>query len=174
VNPASVQGLHSTLRSTGVIILDESIVEALSLDRSKATADRLAINCLASFRQGRGTAYILVRNDLDILDMSSCLEDLPENILRHALVKAADVERPLVGLRRRSTDAAGRGEDTADVLRSSRRGDGGRDRVVVLRNVQRRRGNSLAVLPAVEARGTRIWLRGQLARIGRGSSVGHG
>lgn len=170
MNATSVESLHGPFRGTGVIILNEAVVEALSLDvkTGQSSDSQLHVVWRAS------STYILVRDNLDVLDVTSRLKDLSQNILRHTLIEATDVERPLVRFGSRSTKAGSRGENTASILRGPGRGDGGRDRIVVLRNVQRRRGNGLAVLPAIEACGTRIWLRGQLARVGRGSSVSHG
>lgn len=55
------------------------------------------------------SAYILIGDDLDVLDMTSSLKYLTQNILRHPLVQAADVEGPLVRLGCCSTEAPGTG-----------------------------------------------------------------
>lgn len=44
------------------------------------------------------TTYVLVGNDLDVLNMSSSLEDLAENVLGNSLVQASHVQRALVRL----------------------------------------------------------------------------
>lgn len=96
-------------------------------------------------------AYILVRDDLDILDVSRSLKDLAQDILSHALVQAADVESSLVGLRSRAPSkgggAGGRHEPTL-VAAPQRRRDRGRDGVCILRDVEGRRRHmgGLAIL----------------------------
>lgn len=113
-------------------------------------------------------AYVLVGDDLDILDMSCGLEYLAQHIFSHPLVQAANVEGPLVRLRRSSSEARG-GRDHAAIDARAGRCHGRRDRVVVLRNMERRRGEvswvALAVLGGRGAHGLRS---------GRDSaSVGH-
>jgi hypothetical protein len=112
--------------------------------------------------------------------MTSRLEDLAENILGDARIQASNIERTLVGLGGRATTeraaAAGRDDAALVAARAHRGGDGSRDRVRVLRNMQRRRrhvGGILAsVLAVLVARSARVGLRGrrELAR-GRGRTV---
>jgi hypothetical protein len=54
-------------------------------------------------------------------------------------------------------------------------GDGSRDRVGILRDMQRRRGHRLSILASFEARDASTGLRGggQLAWVGGRSRVGH-
>ena len=122
----------------------------------------------------QGPTYVLIRDYLDILDMSCGLEDLTQHILRHPLVETPHVECALVrlgsGTSSEATSAAGR----HDVVYAGHgRGDGGRDRVGVLWDVQRRRRHvSLVGLAILVARRPRIGLRGELR--GGSSTVGHG
>ena len=110
----------------------------------------------------KGT-YILVRNNLDILDMAGGLEDLAQNILRHPRVKSTDVKRPLVRLRRRSTREGTAASGRHDTL--VRGCNGSRNGVRVRRDMKRRRRHvgriSLAVLARIKAGGADIWLRGR-------------
>lgn len=85
-----------------------------------------------------GITYVLVRDDLDVLDVTSGLEDLAQDILRDAGIKAADIQGALVGLgggATRERAPTGRGHD---LVAAHGRGDGSRNRVGVGRNVQRR------------------------------------
>jgi len=52
------------------------------------------------------STYILVRNDFDVLDMTSGLEDLTEHIFSNSWVKAPNVQGPLVRLRGCATNEA--------------------------------------------------------------------
>lgn len=106
----------------------------------------------------RKIAYVLVGDDLDILDMARGLEYLAQHIFSHSLVQAANVEGPLVRLRRSSSEARGRRQDATLDARAGRC-HGRRDRVVVLRNMERRRGEvswvALAILGGSGAHGLR-------------------
>lgn len=44
-------------------------------------------------------AYILVGNNLHILNMTRSLKDLAKNVLGYTLLQASNVQRPLVRLR---------------------------------------------------------------------------
>ena len=148
--------------------------------------------------------YILIRDDLHILDMAGGLEDLAQDILSDALVQAADVQSSLVRLRRGTAEAGAAWRHHAAVFHAAvfhaavfhatvfhatvlhatvfttrhGRGDGCRDRVRVLGDVQRRRSHmgwvALAILAALEASRPRIGLRRrQLGRSWGSSSVSH-
>ena len=107
---------------------------------------------------GRGvfSTYILVRDNLNILNMTSGLEDLAQDILSDSLIQSTDIERSLVRLGRGSSEA-GTGRRHHGLVG---RGDGAGDRVVVLGDVQRRQ--------------VRLAILGSGARLGcSGSSVGH-
>jgi hypothetical protein len=129
-----------------------------------------------SFQPGQGKTYVLVRDDLDILNMTRGLKNLTQNFLGHSLVQSANVEGALVRLRGGATEAtcAGGRHDTSLVRRSGR-GDSSRDRVGVLRDMERWRGHRLAILASFKARGasTSLRRRRQLARVGGSTSVGH-
>lgn len=116
--------------------------------------------------------------------MTRRLEDLAQHVFRHTRIEATNIQSSLVRLGRCSSregpPTAGR-HDAARVVdtRHGRR-DGGRDRVRILRDVQRRGGDvraiALAVLGIVEAGGSSVRLRRrrQLSCRGRWSSLGHG
>lgn len=98
--------------------------------------------------------------------MTCGLEDLAQDVLRDARIKAANVERTLIRLGRYSAGegtSAGRGKDRVLVNRRHGRCDCRRDGVRVGRDVQRRRGHvrrvPLAILVVIEARGAGIGLR---------------
>lgn len=136
-------------------------------------------------RKGKGKGsnsitYVLVRNDLDVLNMAGRLENLAQDVFCDAGVQASNIQSTLVRLRSSAATeraAAGRRHNAALVAASAhRRGDRGRDRVRVLRDVQRGRrhvggvrGSVLAVLVAWST-GVRLGRGRQLTR-GRGRSV---
>lgn len=101
--------------------------------------------------------------------MSRSLEYLTQHVLGHSLIQAANVEGPLVRLRRSSSEASG-GRDHSTAINARAGGcDGRRDWVVILRNMKRRRGEvswvALAILGGRDA---------HRLRSGRDSaSVGH-
>lgn len=112
--------------------------------------------------------YILVRDDFDVLDVTSSLEDLTQNILGDTGIQATDIQGPLVRLWRGATRKwapAGRGQD---LVATHGRGDSGRDWVGVGGDMQRRRrhvGVRATVLGVIVARSSSIGLRrrGKLA-----------
>ena len=108
--------------------------------------------------------------------MTGSLKDLAQDIFGHALVETADVQRTLVRLGRGTSSSTGRRQN-ATVDAGLRRSDRGRDRVVVGRNLKRRRlvGNgALSVLRGFETRGASRHLRRRhLGRVGRTSIVSH-
>lgn len=115
-------------------------------------------------------AYILVRDNLDVLHMPRRLKDLTQHVLGHPLVQSTHVKSSLVGLGRRSSEAAGRGQDAAAVDARSRRRDGRRDWVRVLRNMEGRRGEmSWVALAVLGGRSAHTRLRRRRNR----SSVSH-
>lgn len=127
--------------------------------------------------------YILVRDNLNALDMTGGLEDLAQDLLGDARVQATNIQRTLVGLGSGTTTerAAAAGRDDAALIAAGahRRGDGGRDGVSVLRDVKRR-GRHMSrvrasVLAVLVARGARVGLRGRdLTRGRRRTVVSHG
>lgn len=101
--------------------------------------------------------------------MARSLEYLTQHVLGHSLIQAANVEGPLVRLRRSSSEASGRREDSTAINARAGGCDGRRDWVRILRNMKRRRGEvswvALAILGGRGAHGLRS---------GRDSaSVGH-
>jgi hypothetical protein len=128
-----------------------------------------------SFLLGQGRTYILVGDDLDVLNVTRSLENLTQNFLGHSLVQSTDIESTLVRLRGGATKAtcAG-GRHNASIVGGSGRSDSSRDRVGVLRDMKRRRGHRLAILTSFIARGASTSLRRrQLAWVGGSTSVGH-
>lgn len=102
------------------------------------------------------STYILVRDNLDILNVTSRLEDLAQDILGDSLVQSTNIERSLIRFGRSSSEAGTGRRHHGPVGR----GDGAGDRVVVLGDVQRRQ--------------VRLAILGGSARLsGSGSSVGH-
>ena len=114
-------------------------------------------------RSSRAT-YILVWNDLDVLHVAGGLEYLAQNILRDPLVEAAHIERPLVRLGGGAASEAARTAGRQDII-DARHGGGDcrRNRVCILRDVERRRRHvgrvGLAILPILVARSASIRLR---------------
>lgn len=114
--------------------------------------------------------HILVWDNLDVLDMARGLKDLTQHVLSDPLIQSANVEGPLVGLRRSSSEAGGWGENSTAVDARSGRGDGRRDWVRVLRNMEGRRGEvSWVALAVLGGRGAHARLR----RGRNGASVSH-
>jgi hypothetical protein len=119
----------------------------------------------------------LVGNDLDALDVASGLEDLTQHVLSDSGVQSTNIQRALVRLRGSATRnvarlAAGRGHGVG----AHGRADGGRDRVVVLRDDDRgeRRGRHVLLwlaLVSVVARSASRRRRGK--RSPRVLLVGH-
>lgn len=125
-------------------------------------------------RGGANITYVLVGNNLDVLDVPSSLEDLSQDILGDARIQAADIERTLVrlwgGATRERTPAGRR----HDLVAAHRRGDGCGNRIVVGRNVKRRRWHvgvrSIAILIT---RGSCVGLRGRGKLTSGYTSIGH-
>lgn len=185
VHTSSVQGLHSALGRTGIIVLNESIVVALSLSihgqlyrGSHRHVDTNSI-LMESFTWQRYT-HILVGDDLDVLNVTSSLEDLTQDILGNTLIQASHVQRPLVRLggstAAESPSATGR-HNLIDPRHG--RGNGSRNRVVVLRDMEGRRGHvrrvRLAILAVLVAwsSSVRLGRGGQLRRVRSRSVVRH-
>ena len=108
--------------------------------------------------------YVLVGDDLDVLDVARRLKDLAQDILSNPLVESAYIKCSLVGLWGRAASkggSTGRRHEPAVVTANGRR-DGSRDRVVVLGDVEGW-GGHVALARAILA----VVLLG-------GSGVGHG
>lgn len=120
----------------------------------------LAITC--------GRTYVLVWDDLHALHVSSGLEDLLQDVLGHARVKTSNVKGSFVGFGRSSADlttSTGRGEDVAKLFR---------DRIVVLRDVERRdrRGRHVATRAILIGAGARSLACGGVGRQRRNAGIG--
>jgi hypothetical protein len=149
VDTPTVQGLHGALGGAGIIVLNESVV-----------------------------VPILVRDDLDVLNVTRSLKDLTEDILGDTGIKSANIESPLIRLGRGTAGkwaGATRRHQAAFVTSAShRRSDSGRDGICILRDMQRRgrqMARSTLVLTILVARSANIglWRRRQ----GRSRDVGH-
>lgn len=103
--------------------------------------------------------HIFVGDNLNILNVTSSLENLTKNILGDPLVQSTNVQRPLVRLGSCSSEAASAG--WGHHIDLTGRGDGSRDGIVVLGDMQRRRrkGLSLSILDTFESRCASIGLR---------------
>jgi hypothetical protein len=77
--------------------------------------------------------HILVRDDLHVLHVSGCFEDLFEDIFRDPGVQTPNIESSLVGLRRSTADGAARRHHVSKLI--DRRVLGNR-RLVVRRDAQ--------------------------------------
>ena len=134
----AIQGLHGAVRCTRIVVLDKAVVESLGLYTSP---NRLAT--AKSANRGLAKTHVLIRDDLNALNMASGLKDLAQHILRDAGVQSSHVQRPLVRFRGCTASiggSAGGRHDAALVSASTHgRGDGRRDGVVVLRDMERRR-----------------------------------
>ena len=133
---------------------------------------------------GAGFTHVLVGNDLDILDVTSGLEDLSQDVLGDAGVEAANVESALVGLGSSAAaegvaGAGGRHDAARITVPTHGRRNRRRDGIGVLGNVQRRRrhvcGIRVVVLTVLVTGRTCVWLRwrGELSGGGRRASVSH-
>jgi len=117
--------------------------------------------------------------------MSRCLEDLTKNIFGNTRVESSHVQGALVRFRCSTTGkraAAARGKDPAALVTATaeRGGDSSRDRVGVLRDVQRRRRQMRwirrGILTILVTRRASIWLgrgRQRGAAGGGGTAVSH-
>jgi hypothetical protein len=183
VNATAVQCLQSAFGSTRVIVLNEAIVVTLLLWRDVSCSIR-TVHTTSKMLRGKlqyfWATHVLIRDDLHILYVTSSLEDLTKNILRNARVESTDVKRPLVRFGSHTAGESTRavwGHHTA-LIAGHGGGNSRRDRVRVLRNVQRRRRHvsrvGLAILAAFEARSARVGLR-RRRQLSRSLSVlGHG
>lgn len=124
---------------------------------------------------GRGiVTYVLIGDDLDVLDVTSSLEDLSQDILGDSRVQTTNVQRTLVGF---GGGAAGKGATAGrrhDLVAAHGRGNGGRDRVRVGWDVQRwRRHVGIGTVAIFVPRSSSIGLRGRRKLVSRNASIGH-
>lgn len=102
----------------------------------------------------RKVTYVLVRDDLDVLHVSSGLKDLPENLFGDPGVQTANVQSSFVGLGGSTPDgaASAHGRTKAVETVGIRHVHG--ERVVVLRDVEaerRLRGEATLAVAILEA-----------------------
>lgn len=125
-------------------------------------------------QEGIIITYVLVGDDLDVLNVPSSLEDLSQDVLGNTRVQATDVQCALVGLGGGATwewTTARRGHD---LVATHGRCDGGGDRIVVGRDVKRRRGHvGVRAIAVLVTRGSCVGLRGRGKLASRNTSVGH-
>lgn len=106
--------------------------------------------------------------------MTSSLEDLSQNILRNTGVQAADVEGTLIRLGRSTTGERTTAGRRHNLVAAHGRGDGRGDRVVVGRNMERRRRHvGVRAIAVLVARGSCIGLRGRGKLASGNTSIGH-
>jgi hypothetical protein len=110
------------------------------------------VKCLNNMwmeRVGLGeVTYVLVRDNLDVLHVSSGLEDLPENLFGDPGVQTANVQSSFVGLRGGAPDGAASAHGRAKAVKAVGVRHVHGERVVVLRDVEaerRLRGHALTV-----------------------------
>jgi hypothetical protein len=92
--------------------------------------------------------YVLVRDDLDVLHVSSGLENLPENLFGDPGVQTANIQSSFVGLRGCAPDGAASAHGRVHSVEHVDLRDIHWERVVVLRDVEAERwlrGHALAV-----------------------------
>lgn len=92
--------------------------------------------------------YVLVRDDLDVLHVSSGLEDLPENLFGNPRVQTANVQSSFVGLGGSAPDGAASAHGRSKAVEAVGIRHVHRERVVVLGDVEAERrlgGHALAV-----------------------------
>ena len=92
----------------------------------------------STWRELVRSTYVLVRDDLDVLHVSSGLKDLSQDFLGDPRVQSTNVQGSLVGLRGGAPDgtaSAHRGHNGAEIYWSA---DLTRHHVVVVGNVERR------------------------------------
>jgi len=85
------------------------------------------------------STYVLVRDDLDVLHVSSGLEDLSQDFLGDPRVQTTNVKGSLVGLRGGAPDGAASAHGRAKTVEAVGVGHVHGERVVVLRDVETER-----------------------------------
>jgi hypothetical protein len=118
--------------------------------------------------------YVLVRNNFNVLHVSSSLENLPQDLLGHPRVKTANVQSSFVGLGSRAPDGAASAHGRTKTIEAVGIRHIHRERVVVLGNVEAERrlgGHALAVaifkalrLPSLTRHATHGRRHGELRR----------
>jgi hypothetical protein len=106
----------------------------------------------STWRELVRSTYVLVRDDLDVLHVSSGLEDLSQNFLGDPRVQTANVKGSLVGLRGGAPDSTAGAHRGTKTVKAVGVGHVHGERVVVLRDVEAERRLAVAVLIARLAR----------------------
>jgi hypothetical protein len=99
---------------------------------------RSARSRLSAPREGTNRTYILIRNDLHVLHMPRRLENLSQHIFRHSRVQPANIQGTFVRLWCGTTHSPARTARRHHPACGKRRSHGGWDRIVILRNNDRR------------------------------------
>lgn len=81
VNSSSVQSIHGAISRTGVIVLDEAVVQSFSLYLVMSVEARAL----------PGITHVLVWNDLHRNDMACSLKDLSQDIFRNSCVQPSNI-----------------------------------------------------------------------------------
>ena len=122
------------------------------------------------------STYVLVRDDLDVLHVSSGLEDLPENLLGHPGVQTANVQSSFVGLGGSAPDGAASAHGRSKAIETVGIRHVHGERVVVLGDVQAERRlsrHALAVAILIARHTTHGGRHGELLLLGGTVVVGH-
>lgn len=98
------------------------------------------------------STYILVRNDFDVLDVSSGFEDLSKHIFRNSWIQTSNIQCALIWLWSSTSNKASCTIRGHHPILSHGRAYSGRDRIGVLRNNDGREGwrghvRALSIVP---------------------------
>ena len=122
------------------------------------------------------STYVLVRDDLDVLHVSSGLEDLSQDFLGDPRVQSTNVQGSLVGLRGGAPDGTASAHGRAKTVEAVGIGHVHGERVVVLGDVQAERRlarHALAVAILIARHTTHGGRHGELLLLGGTVVVGH-
>lgn len=122
------------------------------------------------------STYVLVRDDLDVLHVSSGLENLSQDFLGDPWVQTADVKGSLVGLWGGAPDGTAGAHRGAKTVKAVGVGHVHGERVVVLGDVQAERRlsrHALAVAILIARHTTHGGRHGELLLLGGTVVVGH-
>jgi hypothetical protein len=112
--------------------------------------------------------YVLVRDDLDVLHVSSCLEDLSQDFLGDPRVQTTNVKGSLVGLRGGAPDGTASAHGRAKTVEAVGIGHVHGERVVVLGDVEAERRlarHALAVAVLIARHATHGGRHGELGLV---------
>lgn len=142
---SAVESCHGALGHIRIVKFNESVVEAFGLELFKSAKNPSQSNmsfCKAgtpraiAYRCWTGSRNILVRNNLDALDMARGFENLLQHFLRDSRIQSANVQGSLVGLWRCTAHKASSAIGRHHLLSVHRGAQGCRYRIGVLGNAQ--------------------------------------